>query len=227
MSKNILITLIVALCFLYNTAVISAEPSPGLSTLLEQAKALILKKDYRSIKNSLQRHEELYAGNPNFTQLETLILNNNQITSIPVSTLPTTLTTLNLNNNISIIAADFLPNSLTTLKLANNIIAETEDISDLTNLTSLTILDLGANTISSIGSPVLLPLEELYISGVSLDDKSGLDNFDALLGLIDTFTDGYQSLTKLGISFTSIENTTYSQLLSELPDLTPINKDGC
>ncbi|MCP3673532.1 MAG: tandem-95 repeat protein, partial [Gammaproteobacteria bacterium] len=169
--------------------------------------------------------------------LITLNLNNNDNGSVgldigedfPDIANLSSLTTLDLGSNlIATIAVDSLPNSLTTLKLANNIIEDTADIEDLTNLTSLTILDLGANQTSSIGSlatPVL-PLEELYINGISLQERSGLDNFVALFEVIDNFTDGYQSLTILNINFTSIDCSTYTQLQNELPNLTII-LDGC
>ena len=127
--------------------------------------------------------QTLYLNNANISQIYTLgwatslknlYLNNNSLTSIV--NLPSSLEILNLsNNNLSSITD--LPSSLKVLNLSNNNLSSVPSTS-LLNLSNLTTLDLSSNSISTIWYRWLYWLNSITSLDLSNNQLSNIQGTD-------------------------------------------------
>ena len=143
----------------------------------------------------------------NFSSLEVLTLSNNLNTTIPISTLPTTLATIYLDNNS---------------------ISATSAIADLSSLTSLANLELSFNSLSDISSLSALT----WLSGtLNLSDNAAITDLIPLFGVIENPWPGTDGL--INLQFIQTDNMSFGHcspqiddLFRELPATTVINYVG-
>ena len=166
----------------YNNKIIKAKKKDGLLTLDLSSKTI------QNIADII--------GLDSLTNLQVLILNNNQITEITGIETLTNLQKLQLQGNqISEIRGIDNLSTLRTLNLGNNQIIEIKNLDNLINLDSLT---LEKNNITEIkGLENLVKLRMLNLSSNQISEFTGLENLHNLESLYCYNNPAYKKLTEV------------------------------
>lgn len=217
---------------------------PDLSSLvyLENLYAGVPLTDVEGVKNnSMLKLLELSPSGPfqlptapNWPLLESLTINNSELTSLSsLGALPNLNALYLSNNSISSIAsfADF--SNLTSLYLSRNALTSLEGIASLTALTELSISNNEIADVSALSNTPLL--KTLNISGLPINDVSVLADLPELTTLyatgLDEITDWQvlselPNLTSLDLSNTTADTLGYVGSLSQLTSFSTYNNQS-